>query len=674
MKRFNLIEKELCISVEGLETAIQLSYKNALAVIKKALERNRKGSKHYRHYTDEVDNRKKWIVVSSLPDNIMNQVEVLYGNIAYCYYSEELVGEASNRVLPDDLPYFLIKKIELAKASDLAQVCGWMRLCTDGEDWWLPRFQQKLEFYKAATIVITEQRLYGLHVSHPSSLRNKIAAWRKHDRESLIHGQYGNQNALFIDDAQRTRILDLYASPLKPSYRTVAQLYNREAEEKGLPTVSHERVRQILAEPQNLQTASFIRHGAGTAKNQFERTIRRRRPSFPDALWVLDGTTVQLIYQDENGHPKSDLYVEIVTDANSRLVLGKAIGESETSTLVQAALRDASRSTGMLPYQLQYDNSGANKSMEAQQLMQKMARLAFPTAPYNGKSKIVEALYGRIEQHFLRFYDNFKGGNITSPSLNSKANPDHIRGLVKAGALPTKDQAIAQLRLAIETYNHTAWGEENLTPVERYKTQHEKRRKIDYLLMVELFWVRRRYMAAYTKDGLTIEVSGKRHTYEVERKKGVEDMEFRLQHLGDRFNICYDPENLETICLYDKDWRFIATANQKYEVAMAKADSQESDGSIIIESLQDRQAYMDRLRQLAKEAREDMAEQGYPLLDYQYVHKDALNRMEKEELDKLLEETAMGDVIQYEPVNIRRIKSLYENDEEADGSLIDPLK
>jgi hypothetical protein len=375
---------------------------------------------------------------------------------------------------------------------------------------------------------------------------------------------------------------------------------------------------------------------------------------------------VQLLYT-ENGKVCSDLYIVAVTDAYSRDVVGYAIGTTETGALVRTALRNATKQSGFKPYQLQYDNSSANKSKEAQELIQRLAHLAFPTAPYNGKSKVIEALYGYIEQQFLRFFPNFKGGNITAPTLNSKANPDHIRALIQNKELPSKEQAIAQVKLAIETYRHTATGADKRTPKERYKDANEQRTQMDKMMLIELLWVERAHMVTYTKDGLTIEVDGARHTYEVERSRGVEDRQWRAEHLGERFRVMYDPDDLSEVALFTKEWKYSATAARKWEAPMSRADIQDGDGAIIAEALSERQEYLDALRRKAAEIREEVEADGLPVLDFALVHKDAYNRMEKAELDRMLEET--GRVIAYEPAPRRRHKTLYEDDS-ADGSLI----
>lgn len=393
-------------------------------------------------------------------------------------------------------------------------------------------------------------------------------------------------------------------------------------------------------------------------RNRMERTIKRRKPSFADALWSLDGFTIQLRYRDENGKVKSGLYCVAVMDVFSDCIIGFSIGSTETQQLVQGALRAATMKSLKLPHQLQYDNSSANKSQEAQQLMKRLSSISYPCAPYNGKAKPIESLIGRIERLNLRYFPNFKGGNITSPSLEIKANADYLNNQ----ELPTKKQAIAQFELAIETHNHSE-NKNGSTPIQLYNTPSDHRRDIDFLMMVEAFWVERRRPIRYGKDGLIMEVNRDRYTYEVESEKGIEDMAFRREYLGSTFTVKYDPENLDQIALY-LDGSYITTACQKHEYPMAEVDFQDGEKQMLHKALGQRKSYIeDSFREL-DQMRAELIEEGLPVdLDHALLNKDAYNRMEQGYLDELIDRSTQRKE------KVSAMRSLYDDDE-ADGSIL----
>lgn len=665
MARFAEIENEICLSVEAIAEAVGMTFDSGLNTVKKGLERYRsRDTESWKHYADESDNRRKWVIYNYLPEATMSRVDHYWGDVRLQYYTEMLTTEALSRIDIKDKSYFAGRGLTGGKADQLAEACGWLRLCNS--NYWVNKWDGRTVYMQWAARVIGDRNLYGFKVGSARSLRRKIKQWKTDGRASLIPKSKGNNNATKVSKEGIIRIMNLYADRHKPSVKTVADIYNREAKEKGWALLTDERVRQIVTEPKNLQIAILARHGTEAARNLLERTIKRRKPSFADALWTMDGTAVQLIYR-EGKKMRSDLYIYAIVDAYSGAIIGKAFGASETSTLVQAALRDATTSTGRLPYQLQYDNSGANKSAEATQLFNKMARAAFPTSPYNGKAKVIEMIFGQFEQANLRYFDNFKGGNITARSLNTRANPDHLanyKSVAGKKGLPTKEQVVAQMMLAIEVHNHTM-VKGGKTRIEHYHTKDSRRQEIPYLSMVDMFWVERKHKVRYTKDGIVMEVGKKRYYYEVESEHGVEDMEFRLNWLGSTFTVKYDPDDLEYINLYDAGvW--IATAHEKNELAMAKADAEKGEGEILSKSYKARDKYL-KILSKEKEILNEMDEGA--VMDHQLVHKDAYNRMERKQLDQLIEATGRGRVVTTEHKPRKRKYAMYEA--EANGEIIE---
>ena len=668
-KKFKILNDQLCISVEAIVEVLGEKMKKT---IYKGIERYKNNqSSSYAYYEDPNNARFRYIIYSSLPEKTQNNILMHFSDPMHYYYMERFVEALPGYINDEDINYFydIIRNTDIRLSSsridDLVRACGWLRMLSDRYMFDKFYYLKKPYLIQAARI-IKEQNIYNLSISHWRSLDRKIAAWQAGGRQSLLPRKAGNTNAKKITDIGYKFLINIYASPLKPTIRDTWRQYNIQAEQRGWRQISEERVRQLINLPASRQIWMLGRDGSTATRNALERTIKRRRPSFPDALWSLDGLTVQLRYM-EDGQVRSDLYAVIIMDVYSDNIVGHAIGTHETSTLVQAALRSAGRNTMYMPYQLQYDNSSANLSKEVSELMPRLAHFNFPTSPYNGKSKPVENLIGRLERFNLRHFPNFKGGNITSPSLSIKANPDFLEAQRKNKTLPSKQQAMAQFKLAILTHNNTK-GSDGLTPIERYAKPHPKRRRMDVLTMVNAYWVTRRHKARYTKNGLTIEVDKKRYTYEVEASKGVEDMQFRTQWLGHKFTIKYDPDDLDQIHLYDGD-TWIAMAVQKYEAPMALADREEGDGSIISDALDQRRQYINNMARQIREIQDQLEDEGLPVdLDHNILHKDAYNRMESDALDRIIRQTAAKNSLYNTKPNT--IIDLYP-DEEADGSIVE---
>jgi len=647
----------MCISVDGCAAAMGIKYESALNTVKTGLKESRRdGRESYQCIPDPADARKKWIVVDSLPDLTRQRVQYYYGNIDQYYAAESWISVINMMILPADSVWYLTQKLTEKKAEEHARACAWLRFADGNHD--AQKYNSMQARYEMIIAVLKIDKGHSLKLTNWRSLRNKVVAFKSDGRASLLSKKTGNDNSKKVTDVGRSFIINSYASPLKPTVRDVAHLYNEYAIVKGWKALTEERVRQIVIEPDIAQAIALVRHGQTVARNMYERTIKRMKPTFADALWTLDGFTIQLRYQVA-GKVQSDLYCIGVMDVYSDRIVGYAVGTVENSMLVQQALRAAIRNTMMKPLQLQYDNSSANKSSEATELFGRMAKWAFPTAPYNGKSKPIENLIGRIEGHNMRHMANFKGGNITSHSLSIKANPEFLQ----SQDLPDMKTAIEQFMLIIDVHNNTV-GKDGKTPMERYHTPNPLRRPMDYLAMVNAFWVERKDAVRYTKDGLIMEVNKERITYEVESERGVEDAAFRAEWLGTRFTVKYDPDDLEYISLWHED-KHISEARQKWLAPMAIVDMEEGDRERINKSLAQREEYILRLQESIKEHHKKVdADKGLPTeLNHYELHKDAYNRIEGKMIDDDISVAAMAVVGYPDDKQRKKPRYLYGHEE-----------
>lgn len=638
--KFNMVEGLTCLSVCALADAMGIDKTSAINTIKKGLERYRAGdTDSWKHFPDPKDSRRVWISYDHLPHVTQLRVDHFYGNLQRQYYERALHKEAMELVSSEDFEWFhALQLFSIQQSGHLAEACGWLRLISP-KGWWRDRWDTKSEAMQAAVWAIQARDIYGLRVSSPATLYRRVRKWQKEGRRSLVSKKFGNNNAGKVDDPKTvvSRLIDLYASPLKPTFETVTEIFNREATDHNWPQYTVERVRQILNKPDNMRKWIVARHGVNAARALTEGSIKRKRPEYPDQLWSVDGTTVQLYSADGKQMIKEWYYV-VVVDAHSDCVIGRGLGATEKQETVLRALKQAVSKSGKAPRFIQFDASKANLSDQVQNLLKGLKTVGIKSQPYNGKGKYVERVLGRIEQGFMRHLPNFVGGNVTAPSLNSKANPDLLKLLLKSNRLPNLEQIPDQLDLAIDTYNNTVIKVRGATPEDLYAKADERRRSVEYLTQVSLFWIKRRKPARYTKDGLLLEIDGNRIFYEVQSEPGIEDYEFRKHHLGDRFWVRYDPECYDEVNLYDDNDRWMATAGMKHEF---DAIPTEGNHAKVLRRLEDRKRYLLEGLLAREDAREEMEALGAEELNYEMIHKDALNRSQNELTTRLLEESAV---------------------------------
>ncbi|MEA4981444.1 MAG: transposase family protein [Paludibacter sp.] len=422
--------------------------------------------------------------------------------------------------------------------------------------------------------------------------------YKKYGIQCMIHKGFGNVNREKADAQVHAKLIQLASERVKYSFEDIALMYNDWADESGKPNMTTSAIKAYLNIPKVKRVWYYARHGRLAADLEMQPIIQRDAPSFPDALWSLDGTTTQLYYKDDKGKMQSDLYAYFVTDAHTGAIIGHAIAFAETSELVTEALKNALDTYNNKPYQLQYDNSSANTSAAVRGMMSNMSRVHFPCEPYKGQGKYVEGIIGHFQQRVLRKMENFKGGNVDVKKLNSKANPELLSELkANPERLPSFQQVIDDFRTAIEEWNNRGekrdsfgrWvGESKIT---RYTTiQHEKRVKLNYFDRMSLFVMDYKEARKYTTNGITIELNKNKYTYIVPDHDGIGDFAFMNEHLGEKFEIRLDVSKPQMITLLQKGI-VVAYAYEKERYASCVADMKPGDGAKRIAFTEKRKAF-----------------------------------------------------------------------------------
>lgn len=409
--------------------------------------------------------------------------------------------------------------------------------------------------------------------------------------QSLITGLMGNNNRGKINPLAHAALMDLASDQSKLSFEDIGLEYNSKALDMGLMMLTVSVIKQHLNEPKHKRVWYYNRHGKHEGDLAFRAQSTRREISRPDALWTMDGTTMQLYYRDDTDKVKSDLYVYLVADAHSSAIIGASVGFVETSSLVTEALQKAVAFRNYTPFQLQYDNSSANVSGAVVGLMNNMTRVHFGCRPYSGQSKYIETFTGHLQQRVLRKLKNFKGGNVTTKSPNSKANPELLAKLAKTPELlPSQEQVVNDFYAAVSDWN--ARGEERdaygfmigESKIERYEKEAEGRNKVNYFDKISLFMAELAHPDPagykYTTAGIKLTLKKKDHFFIVPDEGSKYDFQFQQNHLNQRFKVRINIENPE-FCILFKDGKQVAIARNKELFAACIADYKEGESAMI---------------------------------------------------------------------------------------------
>lgn len=513
---------------------------------------------------------------------------------------ENLTDQITNLVKSDPEEIKLLtaaKQYTPTEVHQLARAAGWLRLINEFDvkkarklgfssinDFRNELFKRCLNEQTSNPPLVKFKK--GLITNIRTLVKNAVE-YRDNGISALMHAGIGNVNREKVDTLIHAKLVELASNPVKYSFEDISLMYNTWAVAHDKERLTTSAVKQRLNQPKAKKVWYYARHGKLAADNEIQPLINREKPSFPDALWSLDGTTMQLYYRDSNNKVKSDLYVYLVTDGHTGAVIGKSVAFTETSEMVDAALRDAILTHENKPYQLQYDNSSANISVAVQNLMNNMSRVHFPCEPLKGRSKYVEGIIGHLQQRVLRYYENFKGGNVTVKSLNSKANPELLKKLSKnPELLPDINQVMEMFDSGIRSYNNRSSKRDQYgsfigsSKIELYKTiEHPERQKVTYFDRISMFMVEQRTPYNYGVNGIEIEVKGNKHNFIVPDPDKVGDFIFSAENFGKKFKVRIDRQNPDMIALYNDKGVFIEFAYLKEKYAACVADMKQNPDS-----------------------------------------------------------------------------------------------
>lgn len=629
--------------------------------VKKGLFRNRKGLIHT--WQHEYDNKGQlWILYEGLPSETKGKVDAYYlanyGTDVYgAYRNGNLIAAAKSceQLESDGLIFQKEKLYSTAQVGDLVKAAGWLRYLSGDEFWKSHDLGGKTRAYSYVAELIGGLNLYGFKISNGRSLERKVRDWTAMGLNCLISEKFGTKNAVKpllnttllggpdngefnlskvdIQELALDRLIYLYGDPRNGSIQMVTNLYNCEAKVKGFPTYTCARVWQMLRACKIEWQAS--REGVNAVRAKREVIIKRKRAERPNVMWSLDGTTIQLLGIDENGKVAKVGYWVMVVDAATDCIIGYAFGKTETTNIVLKALRMAVSRANRLPDWLQYDGAKANLSSEVQDLIKGMEVKGLRAQPYNGKSKYVERIIGKVEQTFMRLMPNFVGGNITTKKQSSKGNIDFLNKQLKEDSYQNATTALEELRLIIETYNHTKVARLGMSPWRAYMKAEEQGRAINELMIVALFWVKNVGTNKYMQSGLTLTKNGVRREYVVETgTRGQESEEFRAKYLGCDFCVRYNPDDYTHIHLYDPVTdKYVAMAAEKYAFEAVPTEGQMGTQKQIWQGRKD--AIDNSLKKYKARAATQM-NLGNDAISFETVHKDAMNEaIAQMELDGL---------------------------------------
>lgn len=407
-------------------------------------------------------------------------------------------------------------------------------------------------------------------------LRRKLMEYKENGYTSLISGKLGNANTAKITSEAGLYILGLKRN--RSDVLTNSQLleeYNANCEQLGFKPITLTTLTCWLNEPRTKQLWLDVEQGEVAANKELCRLQRTLMPTRRNSIWEGDGTRLNLYYNKDGRRATIDVYM--VIDVATGMWLGWSYGHGETYEMARKAFRMALERAGERPYEIKTDNQGSLVSKRGKSLIEDIALMRRNSAPYRSSSKMIEKEIGDFQRIELHRYPNFTGQNVTTgkhPNIEwLNANMDRV---------PDYNGMIEQFEESIRRWNNTVVKKYGKTRGELYEEWvNDELPPVGRMDYIRIFWEDHEYTNLYTQSGITITVDKREYTYEALDSRGLPDIEWLLDHTGERFQVRYNPDNMDEACIYsiggDGEMRFERELSPYLSVVRAAQDQMAED-------------------------------------------------------------------------------------------------
>jgi hypothetical protein len=545
-----------------------------------------------------IPNRKPCFYKSMLPTEeelIKLAVEAEKPNAATL--ASEFTAMAQQKTNSHDVHYYMFYSepcFNQQKAEQLALATGFCRLITellDGSRFkkW---FKKKEDLYENFTKIIAPLELEGLKISKPATLRNKITGFPDSPTEQLnylVSAKYGNDHARLVGtfqiihpetgelmkfDAHEAIMYEAWMNPFNANKRNKIDLYTNDykpaLEQYGLHPVSHNAFCKYLNRFDNKVLMSKERDGDKHFNDTYKPYVPAHLVQYAHTMWVGDGSGTKLAYSYMHTDRKTNktvlkqatLYLVRITDVASRMIIGYAFGTSESPDLVKKALKMAIKTAGNIEaLEFLSDNGSAFTVADVKSSLNLIFKKVRNIKPGNSQENPAE-MHVKMLTNMCRGNNNWLYSGFHANHINNTTNPDYFP---KLNELPSMEETHQQVLLAIEKYNNTPWGADQLTPIERFKNKNPECKPIEPRVLRHAFGNRTEVDLSYMRGFVNVhQVQGDHIAH---FKFEIPDYDRNIHTISERLSyqsnakvmVCWDEQAAD---IYTPEGAYILTAKR----------------------------------------------------------------------------------------------------------------
>lgn len=283
-------------------------------------------------------------------------------------------------------------------------------------------------------------------------------------------------------------------------------------------------------------------------------------------VWIADNHTLDIQSYNSDGKAHR-LYLTAFLDAKSGVLVGWNITDSPTSQSTVLALRHGIKRFGA-PKIVYVDNGReflthdiggkGHRSRGSQEgeiipptILQRLGIEMRNAIVRNAKAKPIERTFSTVTMQFSRMLEGYCGGTIFQ-------RPESLKRRIKDGKLPCDFEIREALEQWIDyDYNVQDYGgaETQFGGMSRIDVWNESIKEAGVRLAEEsdlnLMLMRSTRIQKIKRDGVYITIGGEKLWYM--------DYENTYRHLGEEVYVRYDPADLTSVRVYDKNDRYLWT-------------------------------------------------------------------------------------------------------------------
>lgn len=413
-------------------------------------------------------------------------------------------------------------------------------------------------------------RYSGMSIT-PRSLVRKWKQWQDEGDIALVdrRGKHGNHHKKLED-----YVYDIFESfYLDESRKTVTEcmklteLQLKQFAPQYLPIPSFDTFdRAVRSNRTPVPVVQYFRYGQKAYKDKCSAYIKRTYTDLnSNDIWVCDNHTFDVIV-NENGK-NVRMYLSTFLDVRSRKIVGWYVTDNPRSQATVIALRNGIRAYG-IPKMVYSDNGreflthdiGGKGFRERKSYTEsdehkpptilELLGIEFRTALVrNAKAKIVERAYRTLKEQFSRLFHGYTGGHVLE-------RPERLKHLEKD---PDNFTITEDFREYVDQwirgcYNreaHTGDGMNGKCPDQIFSDCLIEQR-VALPEELNLMMLRNSKMQKVKRNGVVLKFYDKELWFRTD--------ELCLHHFGESVYLRYDPEDLNSVRVYNEEDRFIGEA------------------------------------------------------------------------------------------------------------------